>query len=190
MAGIRRKDHPAGRRKGHGEENTGISGHTGGYSGPGGRRPHWESLRAATAPLTSPPFWQRGDGFFDRAVRAVGQQVKELTAGQRSGAGGGPWKPGHDAGRRRPAGGGQCPHHPPSHRRYAPALFRVPPGGGPAAGGVGDHRRGICGGGAGAGGPAPSVGGHRRGRAGLPPGGAGVLSPSSSATPASSPAAA
>jgi len=24
-------------------------------------------------------FWQRGDGFFDRAVRAVGQQVKELT---------------------------------------------------------------------------------------------------------------
>ena len=25
------------------------------------------------------PFWQRGDGFFDRAVRAMGQQVKELT---------------------------------------------------------------------------------------------------------------
>ncbi len=24
-------------------------------------------------------FWQSGDGFFDRAVRAVGQQVKELT---------------------------------------------------------------------------------------------------------------
>lgn len=135
-------------------------------------------------------FWQRGDGFFDRAVRAVGQQVKELTPDSRSGAGGGPWKPGYDAGRRRPAGGGQHPHHPPSHRRYAPALFRVPPGGGPAAGGVGDHRRGICRGGAGAGGPAPSVGGHRRGRAGLPAGWGGCAVPSSSATPASSPAAA
>lgn len=103
-------------------------------------------------------FWQRGDGFFDRAVRAVGQQVKELTPDSRSGAGGGPWKPGHDAGRRRPAGGGQHPHHPPSHRRYAPALFRVPPGGGPAAGGVGDHRRGNRRGDAGTGGPVhPSV---------------------------------
>lgn len=135
-------------------------------------------------------FWQRGDGFFDRAVRAVGQQVKELTPDSRSGAGGGPWKPGHDAGRRRPAGGGQHPHHPPSHRRYAPALFRVPPGGGPAAGGVGDHRvesaeavRGLV-----------EPGSIRRWSSPWtrwpPAGWGGCAVPSSSATPASSPAAA
>ena len=190
MAGIRRENHPAGRRKGHGEENSRDI-----------RSPRWIFwTREGEAALGKPAgsyrtldltaFWQRGDGLFRPGGAGRGAASQGADPGQRSGAGGGPWKPGHDAGRRRPAGGGQHPHHPPSHRRYAPALFRVPPGGGPAAGGVGDHRRGICRGGAGTGGPAPSVGGHRRGRAGLPPGGAGVLSPSSSATPASSPAAA
>ena len=50
-------------------------------------------------------FWQRGDGFFDRAVQAAGQQLRELLPEQdRSGS----WigKSGHDAGCRRSAGSG------------------------------------------------------------------------------------
>ncbi len=40
------------------------------------------SLRAVTAPLTSPPLAEGGWVFRDRAVRAVGQQVKVLDPGQ------------------------------------------------------------------------------------------------------------
>lgn len=135
-------------------------------------------------------FWQRGDGFFDRAVRAVGQQVKELTPDSGPvlvvGLGNRAMTP--DAVGPLAADSILITRHlidtmPQHFSGFRPVAALRP-------GGVGDHRRGICRGGAGTGGPAPSVGGHRRGRAGLPAGWGGCAVPSSSATPASSPAAA
>ena len=170
MAGIRRENHPAGRRKGpRRRKYRDIRSHRWIFwTGRG--RPHWESLRAVTAPLTSPPSGSGGGWVFRPGGAGRGAASQGADPGQRSGAGGGPWKPGHDAGRRRPAGGGQHPHHPPSHRRYAQQHFSgfrpVAARGTGVLGTTGvesaEAVRGLVD-------RAPSVGGHRRGRAGLPP---------------------
>lgn len=51
-------------------------------------------------------FWQRGDGFFDRAVQAAGAAAPGAAAGAGDRSGSWIGKSGHDAGRRRSAGSG------------------------------------------------------------------------------------
>ena len=42
----------------------------------------WESPSGSYRTLDLTAFWQRGDGFFDRAVQAAGQQLRELLPEQ------------------------------------------------------------------------------------------------------------
>ena len=60
------------------EQAGGIPSHPGGHPGPPGRGRPWASPRAAISPLTSPPSGSGRRTFFERAVRAVGTELKAL----------------------------------------------------------------------------------------------------------------
>ena len=107
-------------------------------------------------------FWQRSEGFFDRAVRAVGQQLRELIPESGSvlvaGLGNAAMTPDavgplaadsvldsrqQKSAREQLGSAWGRSHHPASDRRHAPAIFRLPPGGGAANRRTGRYRRGV-----------------------------------------------
>ena len=193
VAGIRREDHPAGTASRPRRRQTGRDIRSRRWifwTGKG--RPHWESLRAVTAPLTSPPSGSGRMGFSTGRCGPWGSKLQGADSRSSGpvlvvGLGNRAMTP--DAVGPLAADSVLITRHlidaMPQH------FSGLPPGGGPAAGGVGRppawslQRR--CGGwwtGA------ASVGWSSPWTRWPPAGWGGCAVPSSSATPASSPAAA
>ena len=135
------------------------------------------------AALDLSAFWQRRPDFFERAVRAVGRQIRELVPDSGAvlvvGLGNAAMTP--DAVGPLAADSVLVTRH--LIAAHAPAVFRLPAGIRGAHRGTGHHRGGIRRGGAGRGGAGAPQCRHRGGCAGLPPDGAGVHRGAAQQTP-------